>query len=182
MLFQVTDLVWFVDNGPSRSGSPRKEPTLERFGVASLTWFTSGGPKADLAAQSLPPRWRKRCTLQNINSDSAWILHFLSQPAFVGILTCNSLDRYDSAGSKCASVAKQCLPVANIWPATAHVWQGQMQYVLKGSPAVVCSFHRSCGWIFNEKLLVVRAVLSVRVFLIIANNFAGKEHSGMNTH
>lgn len=55
MLFRVTDLCWFVNNGPSHSGSPCKEPTQEQFGVSTLTSFTSGRPKADLAAQCRHP-------------------------------------------------------------------------------------------------------------------------------
>lgn len=99
-----------------------------------------------------------------------------------GILTFNSLDRFESARSKRATAAKQWLPIANIWSATAHVSQGQMQYVLKGtiwSPAVVYNFYRSCGWIFNEKL---SSCSQCQGFLIIGNNIAGKEHCRTNTH
>lgn len=105
------------------------------LGYSTLALFTLGRPKLALEL-SFATQTIQMLYASNSKTRFRLILHFIRQLAFVGIITYTFLGRYESIRLKFAPIGT----FSNIWPATAHVWQRQAQYVLKGtiwSPAVI---------------------------------------------
>lgn len=113
----------------------RRNQLGSNLGYSSLALYTLGIPKLALEL-SFATQMMQMLYATNSKTRFHLILHCMRQLASVGIITDTFLGRYESTRVKYATIGT----FSNIWPATAHVSQRQMQYVLKGtiwSPAVI---------------------------------------------